>query len=221
MVSSVLLRCSAEDGPQPLLDAGFVDGGRPSSDSIVSIRVGGIRACVLYADGRLRCWGRAEEREPVDDGLRYRYFSILGDRFCGLTRTDELVCFPKDRLAEVEAVDVPGIRQVELSEAGRVCTLRVDGSVECFEPAEEGLREFVDIPDKAFDSLSVDLSFACGLVDGSGSAECFGISDPPFPILVGPAPPSIGRLSAVEAGRLAHCAIGLDGQLSCWGSDIW
>jgi len=122
-------------------------------------------------------------------------------------------------LAEVEAVDVPGIRQVELSEAGRVCTLRVDGSVECFGPALEGFSEFVDIPDKAFDSLSVDLSFACGLVDGSGSAECFGISDPPFSILVGPAPPNIGRLSAVEAGRLAHCGLGLDGQLRCWGSD--
>jgi len=219
------MACSSEDGngdgdAQPLLDVGLADGGQPSSASIVRLRMSGGRVCILYADGRLRCWGISERTDPIDGDERYRYFDVDADRFCGLTRGDRLLCVPQDQVANVEGVDIPSVRQVELSDEGRVCTLGIDGSVACFEGEGSFFGEFVDIPDKSFDSLSVADFFGCGLVDGTGQAECFGVADPPVSSLVGPAPSNLGPFKMVQAGRTSHCGLRRDGTLQCWGSNL-
>jgi len=165
------------------------------------IAVGGVHTCALSTDASLHCWGS--------------------------NRFQQLLDHP-DSISLVPVALAPG-RTFQRVDAGglQTCALEMSGTVQCWGGRWGGaLTPVIGAP--VFETISVGERHACGLTP-EGEAYCFGenfrgqLGDGTFVSTPIDAPPvrvaTDLRFSDISAGSFHTCAVALDGDVYCWGSD--
>ena len=177
-----------------------------------AITVGAVQACVLLADGTVRCWGIA-------------YGGSLGD---GTTMGSKV---------PVAVSNISGVLAIGSGQSD--CALLSDGTVACWGEngggqLGNGTTTDANLPVRVSGLSGVRAIAVGGMLGGieghacallsDGTVECWGVndsgqlgngtmtdSDVPVPVS------SLSNVSAIAAGGYHTCAVLADGTVECWG----
>jgi len=194
----------------------------PGGDEVwVDVSAGSLFSCGVSSEGRLFCWGTNGGRElglgaaevaqtrptPVDVTGRPIFESIASsvDHSCALDETGRAFCWGSNQCGksgggeDAEFVDIPsevaGPRFAQIASGFLLtCGLTLDdGSLWCF-------------------GASASAGRAC---DGSSTPHCF------CNVLVAPTQIDTRRFVDLAMFSGGGCAVGEDGTLACWGSNVY
>lgn len=179
----------------------------------VAIASGRLGSCAISAAQELWCWGLDYQRSA-------RANSFLGG----------LKPFLVENLPPVTDVAIGFGHNCALSEAGEVWCWGGNFHGEVSKEENTSIGEPVKIPflNHVID-ISAGVNGSCALLS-HGKAVCWGSDNPTMPgvpfIYESRTPvyfdlQQFGRLSAIESGRNFTCGISLEGQVTCWGSNIF
>ena len=218
----------------------------PPDGEFVSVKGGWSSMCAQRRSGELECWGSnvvyVYLGDEINDSWRYCCQSVapegifvdysVGDQHaCGLRPDGQVECWGDDGFGQSSP---PGGPFVSVSAGYSVsCGLRLGGQVECWggrrRPFFDESGESVAAPSPAGTFVAVDAGggMACG-IDLSGNIECWdgspaGDSDY-MPAgwlnsyVTTRAP--VGEYVALDADGDFTCALGVDGDLACWGQNF-
>jgi hypothetical protein len=211
---------------------------------IAQVSLGGDHTCVLFRNGRVHCYGRANsvgtgyrdahpDRDPVKTDARFSQIATASADTCGLAKSDSSIwCWgaageggPRQKIfpARIDVLGA-GFEKVAMG-TGRVCGLR-NGEVWCYDfgPTEPH-KELVGVAE-----LYVRNYFACAKMR-SGEIQCWGsnlaaelgrgtVSSANLGQWSEPPAPVIGLGSDVASLRLSSisaCAITKSRSVWCWG----
>lgn len=189
-----------------------------SSEEYVAITMGYYHTCALRPDGGVRCWGSEQYGQVPYVPRRETFESVsVGDYYsehdhphaCGITTEGKLVCWGNNE--EGQAPPGPSERSYAKVAAGsgHTCALGSDGELWCW-GYDYGDRMPPEASHGSYTDLSVD-SFSTCAVGADSTVTCFGAAA--GETLWGTRATSA---RSVSVGRHA-CALGPDGELSCWG----
>lgn len=165
----------------------------------------GYDVCALDADGAMWCGQDVGSLGPVDVGPFVSVSRSDWGETCGVTASGTLRC------------DIGGSDGFELSEiytavsgsSDAGCGLKTSGAARCWPEANN-----VSGP---FQSVGAGDRFACGILESSGSLQCWSIDSITFEeALAAPA----GSFSRVATRGHVGCALSTSGSIECWGDDF-
>jgi hypothetical protein len=211
--------------------AGKPSGAPVAGTDAVGIAVGG-HACILRADGTIRCNGTAENGGI---GMQPGPFVDVGAGnaiSCGLKEGGELLCWGDDHYGAVS--DLPGgeFKQLAVGE-NHACAIRTqDDAALCWgagsaDDANGNDPELIAFgqavpPVGRFVWLAAGLGHSCGIRE-DGSVKCWGagttLDDCEQTLECGQSIPPSGRFVQLACGVSNTCGVKEDGTLECWGSN--
>jgi alpha-tubulin suppressor-like RCC1 family protein len=202
----------------------------------VAISAGFRHTCALTADGTAFCWGdntfgqlgngggSSDTPTAVAGGIKFSSISAGGDHSCGISISGAAYCWGDNAEGQLgigtisgpSLVPVPiglgltftrisassGTRAIDLVSglrlkdgAGHTCALSSGGSVYCW-------------------GDNRDLQLGLGPVTGTNSSVT-------VPTLVPPGEGGNMTYTSISTGDRNSCAVGIDGNAYCWGSNIY
>ncbi len=202
--------CAAmADGSARCWGSEHFDKASPPEGEYGWITTGTFHSCGITTDGQARCWGAdADVGASLPDGT---YAKVDASHYgsLGITTGGTLVWVGANLYVNTPA---SGGNWVSAScGEGHCCSLRSDGSAECWGRGGNDLdtadRELV------FDRLETGWQHSCGLLAG-GVPHCWG--EEYYGALESPEDDSFVELSC---GKMHCCALRDDGTVGCWGDN--
>ncbi|MEZ4265742.1 MAG: lamin tail domain-containing protein [Myxococcota bacterium] len=189
----------------------------PGVTGVHSVSSGRQHVCVTENAGSVRCWGNN------------------GSGQIGQGTTSSSVLAPSTVAGLTDIVDVQsgGFHSCALRSTGQVVCwgynafgelgIGTTGNAVTTPQAVPGLSDAVQ--------LSVGANHTC-VVRAGGKMSCWGqggsgrlgnglSSDTPYPVEVAPGAAGLFYAASVEAGADHTCAVGVDGTVACWGSNLY
>jgi len=207
------------------------------SGQFSSLSAGGVAACAIRElEGTVVCWG---DNRAIVDGVpkgKFVQTAVGGAGACAIDASGQYVCW--GGVISTNDQIVPAAR---ISIGPKfACRTSEDRSPYCWPSQQSGEHAF----GIGFTRLAIKKDTVCG-IEGNGTVDCWGhqgaaIPDSPTPrpvrsVVVGPAsvcvvrppddeaicgePPfSVGSVLSVAPGLHGVCGIGLDLDVTCWGT---
>jgi alpha-tubulin suppressor-like RCC1 family protein len=199
-------------------DAGQVND-RPTGDGYSQVLAVGSLSCALHTSGTITCWGDDSGGQLTDAPVAANFESLHsndGSTLCGLKTTGRLVCWGEDEENVVtEAPSGTGYTAVAV-QASAACAINAVGMLGCW---GDNADNWMDQPPPASGFLQVDMAsngdYGCA-IKADNAIACFGFENSEGAIFNQP----MGSYTAVHVfDHDGACALSVDGQLDCWGTD--
>jgi hypothetical protein len=171
----------------------------------VHLDAGEQNSCGLTTGGEMVCWGGnngGQNDVQADDD--YVHLATYYGHTCGIHEDGSMDCWGEGLWGQLE---IPDGTFMDVGVADwTTYALRPDGEFICF-----GHKDCDDAEGRLWSALSVYTTATCALSVG-GVPDCFGYN------VGGRNTEPDGLLATqVEAGHNFSCAIGVDGEIVCWG----
>jgi peroxiredoxin len=201
---------------------GYVNNNQDDDDSVASagcwefVTVGRDHACGLKKNGSIVCWGSNKQGQcNSPEGNNFVAVSSGYRHTCALDDQGSVICWGQSTYG---ATNPPETSFETLSCGLSFCcglTGTEGNNITCWGNDGDGQSS---PPEGTFSSVSTGGGrHACAL-DSEGKITCWG-SPKGFQGSVGPFPTGNGQYSDLEAGHYLTCAVTLDGDGKCWGTN--
>jgi hypothetical protein len=195
---------------------------RAFGERVAELSAGATHSCALVESGRVTCWGGDDGHvafgQTADrDSLGAIAVSAGGFHTCAVTSEGSVECWDLDREGQARGYDPRSGREVSPPAVDvatgytHSCALLQTQQVECWGTPSGGFGEHLNGDPVV--SVAAGKVGTC-VVRGTGAVECAGaIGSPDVRVEVGD-----GRADErVDVGVDRACAIGLGGDVECWG----
>lgn len=193
------LKCEPLQSIEPPADLGVVQ----------SVSAGASHACAIKRDGKLICWGGAEQEEAtLPQGLEFAQSVSAGSPFtCAIDAEGRVKCWMGGKLMDqVEDSDAQAVS----AGAFMLCVLNRDDTVKCLAGASSSVTSPANLG--AVRSVSAGFGEACA-IRSDGTVRCWGEGSTLEP------PADLGVVESLSLGYSHACVSKLDGTVRCFGED--
>ncbi len=202
--------CAILKGSQRLLCWGLNNYGQsnPPIGQYRQVSMGDNHGCALTRDDHLRCWGLAEARPGLGQGMgRYLAVASGDDHTCAIARDRRLECWGDNSNGEL---NVPLDRYTQVDARGdHTCAINTRKQLLCW-----GEAEFTGYAQKLTQQvvkMATGQLHACALGADDGRAVCWGNG------VYGETVPPADRFIDIVAGDWHTCGLKPDRTAVCWG----
>lgn len=179
----------------------------------------GIGACAVDANHQINCWAKAQNYLPPGD-----YSQVVGsdDNLCGITTTNDLVCWHKEfeeAPRPVNSQPAGKYRQVVVGDYN-ICAITTGNELRCW-GANINLEGTENILDVDLDDGLNGSCIMCAVQGENHQLACFLPGAGPKEVRRVMWPPVVDVSVSLESGASPKfCAITQDSRLLCEGSEI-